>query len=90
MPKHLAQWFVYCLIVGTFSAYIAGRTLGGGTEYLAVFRTVGTAAILGYAVGNLWDPIWKGQPWGMTLKHVFDGVVYALVTAGVFGWLWPS
>jgi len=89
MPKHLAQWFVYCLVVGIFSAYLAGRTLGGGADYLAVFRVVGTAAILGYAVGNLADSIWKGQSWSTTLKHVFDGVVYALVTAGVFGWLWP-
>jgi hypothetical protein len=23
------------------------------------------------------------------LKGVFDGLVYGLVTAGTFGWLWP-
>jgi len=27
--------------------------------------------------------------WGTTLKSVFDGLVYALFTAGAFGWLWP-
>jgi len=24
------------------------------------------------------------------MKHAFDGLVYGLLTAGVFGWLWPS
>jgi hypothetical protein len=52
-------------------------------------RVVGTAAILGYAIGHLHDSIWKGQPWGTTAKFVIDGVVYGLVTAGTFGWLWP-
>ena len=34
------------------------------------------------------DSIWKGQGWKITAKFIFDGVVYGLVTAGVFGWLW--
>jgi hypothetical protein len=34
--------------------------------------------------------VWKQKPWSMTFKHVFDGLVYALLTAGVFGWLWPE
>jgi hypothetical protein len=25
----------------------------------------------------------------MTMKSCLDGVIYALLTAGVFGWLWP-
>jgi hypothetical protein len=29
------------------------------------------------------------KPRGMALKHAFDGLVYALLTAGIFGWLWP-
>ena len=44
---------------------------------------------MAYGVGPLVDSIWKGQPWSATLKSVFDGLLYALVTAGVFGWLWP-
>jgi hypothetical protein len=33
--------------------------------------------------------IWKGQPWSMVFKEAFDGLVYSLLTAGTFGWLWP-
>jgi hypothetical protein len=29
------------------------------------------------------------QPWSMTFKEVIDGLVYGLLTAGTFGWLWP-
>ena len=29
------------------------------------------------------------RAWSTTLKNVFDGLLYALVTAGAFGWLWP-
>jgi hypothetical protein len=25
----------------------------------------------------------------MTIKEVLDGLVYGLLTAGTFGWLWP-
>jgi hypothetical protein len=34
--------------------------------------------------------IWFAQRWSVTLKSMFDGLVYALVTAGTFGWLWPA
>ena len=43
-----------------------------------------------YAAGHASESIWKGQAWSTTFKHMFDGFVYALLTAGVFGWLWPA
>jgi hypothetical protein len=89
MPKFLGMWIAYCLIIGFFVAYLTGRTVAPGANYLAVFRVAGTAAFLAYGVGQLSNGIWKGQPWGMTLKEVIDGLVYALLTAGTFGWLWP-
>jgi hypothetical protein len=88
MPKYLAMWFVYSVIVGFFTAYLTGRTVPSGTHYLAVFRVAGTAAFLAYGLGHLSNGIWKGQPWGMTIKEVIDGLVYGLLTAGTFGWLW--
>src|SRR5256886_15773372 len=44
MPKFLSMWFVYCLIIGFFVAYLTGRTVTPGAHYLAVFRVAGTAA----------------------------------------------
>ncbi len=89
MGKYLCMWFAYSILIGVFVAYIAGRTLGPGTHYLAVFRIAGTVAFLGYGVGHIVDSIWKGQSASITIKHVIDGFVYALLTAGTFGWLWP-
>ncbi len=89
MPKFLGQWIAFCLVIGIFVAYLTGRTVAPGANYLQVFRVAGTAAFLAYGLGNLSNGIWKGQPWGMTIKEVFDGLIYALLTAGAFGWLWP-
>lgn len=89
MPRNLAIWFVYSLVVGVFVAYLTGRVLAPGTEYLQVFRVAGTIAFLAYAGAEPHRSIWWGRPWGTTLKNMFDGLVYALLTAGAFGWLWP-
>ena len=89
MGKFLVQWFVFCLIVGFFVAYLAFHTVKAGALYPEVFRVVGTAAFLAYGVANLANGIWKAQPWSMVFKEVFDGLIYGLLTAGTFGWLWP-
>jgi hypothetical protein len=89
MPKLLGMWFAYSLIIGFFVAYLVGHTLAAGATYRAVFRVAGTAAFLAYGLGQMSNGIWKGQPWGMTIKEVVDGLVYGLLTAGTFGWLWP-
>lgn len=89
MGKSLGLWFVYGIIVSIFAAYVAGRTLSEGTHYLSVFRVAGTTAFIGYSVA-LWQmSIWYNRSWGTTIRATFDGLIYALVTGGVFGWLWP-
>jgi hypothetical protein len=90
MGKSLTQWFVYTVVVGAIAAYVTGRALGPGAEYLAVYRFAGTTAFVGYAVGLWQNSIWLKHSWTMTLKSTFDGFVYAMLTGGVFGWLWPA
>jgi hypothetical protein len=89
MGRSLFLWFVYCLIVSVLTAYVAWHALGAGVPYLRVFRIAGTAAILGHAVGYFQDSVWKGAKFSTTAKFILDGVIYGLVTAGTFGWLWP-
>ncbi len=89
MPRVLAQWFAYSAVVSIFAGYVAGRALGPDALYLSVFRMAGTVAFLAYASTHATDPIWKGERWSTALKYTFDALVYALLTAGVFGWLWP-
>ncbi|MGO9404125.1 MAG: hypothetical protein ACLPVW_11715 [Terriglobales bacterium] len=89
LAKFLIQWLVYCLVIAFFVAYLAAHTVAFGAHYLAVFRVVGTAAFLAYGLAHLSNGIWKGQKWSVTIKEVLDGLVYSLLTAGTFGWLWP-
>ena len=88
MGKTLFQWFLYCVFVSFFAAYIASRALGPEAYYLEVFRFVGAASFAGYAFALIPQSIWYKTPWKSTLKSIFDGLVYSLLTAGTFGWLW--
>jgi hypothetical protein len=90
MGKSLGFWLGYCLIIGVFTAYLTGLASAAGTDTMEIFRYAGTVAILGHAVTHVPDSIWKGVPWKITGKFAFEGVVYGLVTAGTFAWLWPA
>ena len=89
LPAFLIQWFVFCLVVGFFAAYLAAPTVNHGAPYRHVFRVVGSAAFLAYCIGGLSNGIWKGFPWKMVILEAFYGLIYALLTAGTFGWLLP-
>ncbi len=89
MGGPLALWFVYCLVISIFAAYIAGRALGPGVRYLAVFRFAGCTAFIGYSAALWQNTIWFKRSWVVTLKSTIDGLIYGLLTAGTFGWLWP-
>ena len=89
MAANMIGWFIYSVVIGVFAAYVAGRALPVGAPYLRVFRFAGTTAFLGYSAA-LWQmSIWYRRAWGTTIKATIDGLIYALFTAGVFGWLWP-
>jgi len=89
MGKNLVSWFVYSLVVGIFAAYVASLVLPAGAEYLRVFQLTVVTAFIAYSVA-LWQmSIWYRRAWLVTLKATVDGLIYALLTAGTFGWLWP-
>ncbi len=90
MRKSLTQWFLYSILVGVIAAYLGGRMLDPGEDYLSVFRVTGTVAFCCYALAHPQRSIWFHQKWSTSLKSMFDGLLYAAVTAGAFGWLWPA
>lgn len=88
--KSLVMWFLYSLVVGLFAAYVTGRVLPPASPYLSVFRFAGVTAFLGYTLA-LWQmSIWYQRSWSTTFKATIDGLIYGLLTAGTFGWLWPK
>lgn len=89
MGRALTLWFVHLIVVNFFAAYIASRALPAGANYLDVFRFVGATAFFAHAVAlwPLW--IWYHRSLGTTIRSTIDGLIYACLAAGVFGWLWP-
>lgn len=90
MGKALVQWFVYSVVVSVFVAYVLTFACAKDADYMVVFRLAGTVGFMSYALGTVPNSIWKGLNWGTTAKFVVDGLIYGLVTAGTFGWQWPS
>lgn len=90
MTRNLVLTMVFYLIVSTVVAYVASRSLEPGADYLSVFRLTGAVAWLAYGFAVIPDAIWFGRPWSHIAKILADALAYALLTAGVFGWLWPG
>ncbi|MEE4243865.1 MAG: hypothetical protein V2I33_00555 [Kangiellaceae bacterium] len=90
MGQSLAIWFVYTLVVGFFCAYIASFALSSDTAYMQIMRLVGVTAFIGYSLALIQNSVWYRRKWSTTFKFMFDGLIYALLTGGCFGWLWPS
>jgi len=90
MGMSLGLWFLYSVVVGFFAAYVAVRTLPVGEDFLHVFRLIGVITFMGYTAA-LWQmSIWYRRAWLTTIKATVDGLIYALLTAVTFGWLWPQ
>ena len=88
MGPMLLQSFLHNLLVAVFVAYVAQHTIAAGADYLTVFRVTGTITFMAYALGQIPDSVWFGRPWKSYGLIAMDGIVYALVTAGIFGWRW--
>jgi hypothetical protein len=89
MGKTLVQQLLFFLVVSFFVAYLAHHALPVGASYLEVFQVAGTAAFMANWLGTIPESIWFARPWKNQWLQLIDALVYAGVTAGVFGWLWP-
>jgi len=89
MGAQMASWFVYSFIVALFAGYVTSKAIRVGADYKVVFKFVAAIAFAANSMG-LWQmSIWYRRPWRVTLKSTIDGVIYACLAAGAFGWLWP-
>jgi hypothetical protein len=89
MGKNLAQWFVFSVVVSVFAAYVTRSALPPGAAFRAVFKFASVTAFIGYSLA-LWPmSIWYRRAWLTTIKGTIDGLIYGVLTAGVFGSLWP-
>jgi hypothetical protein len=89
IPSSLALWFVYGIVIAAVAAYVAALTLPAGAQYMTVFRVTSTVSFAAYAFALWHNWIWYSSGLGATVRSTIDGLVYALLTGGAFGWLWP-
>jgi hypothetical protein len=89
IAQNLVVWFIYGIVIAVFAAYVAGLTLGGGAPYMSVFRITSTVTFAAYALALWHNWIWYSAGLAAKVRSTIDGLVYALLTGGVFGWLWP-
>jgi hypothetical protein len=89
MPRNLVVWFIYSLVVATFAAYVAVLSLSADAAYMTVFRVTSTVAFAGFALAIWQTWIWYSRSLGNTIRTTIEGLIYALLTGGAFGWLWP-
>ena len=89
MGKSMFQSTTFNLAISICVAYVATFTLAAASSGMEIFRLTGTVAFLAYAAGLGWGAIWWSRSWSSTLKEMFDGLVYGIVTGLVFMALWP-
>ena len=90
MGGTLARWFLYNLLIAVIAGSIALQVYGlpGNAHYAG--HLVGLVTFLTYAGGSVQSGIWMGKPWVSVLKDLLDALIYGIVSALAFWWLWPA
>ncbi len=90
MGPCLTQWFLFCLLVAAVAGCVAAGAVGFGANGHQAGHVVGMMSLLAYGGGSLQMGIWFGKPWGSVAKDLLDSLIYAVISALVFMWLWPA
>jgi len=89
MGARLVQQLIYFLVISFFLAYVGHHAGLDGQTYLKVFQVIGAVGFMTYGLGIIPESIWFARPWRNFFMGACDGLIYALLSAGAFGWLWP-
>ncbi len=89
MGAALPKWVGYLLLVSVAIAFLVGHFVPKGGNVHAVFHQAAAAAAIVYGGEPITGWIWEGKPGSFVFKSVIDGLIYAVVTAALFAWLWP-
>jgi hypothetical protein len=90
MGKLVGQQMLYFIAGSVLIAWCATLALAPGVPYMKVFCFVAPVAFLAFGWAVVPFSIWYGHRWTTTAKYLLDALIYALVVAGSFAWLWPS
>jgi hypothetical protein len=77
-------------VVSCLVAYVAALVLAPGAGHMMAFRVVSAVAFLAYAGSQAQEAIWRAVPWSSVIKTILDGLIFGLVTGGLFAVMWPA
>ncbi len=90
MAGSLAKWFVFCVVVSLFVAYVVTRALPPGADYLKVHQIAGSVAFAAYAFAVWPISIWYGRGLRLAVWETVDAMIFGMLVGGTFGWAWPA
>ena len=89
MGPMFLSWMGFLLVASTFVGWIAGAAVPPGAETRYVWHFTAAIAFVIYGLATWPAVIWYGRKASSAFKDSVDGVIYAVITAVTFGWLWP-
>jgi hypothetical protein len=90
MGKLVGQQVLYFLVGCVLVAWVATLALAPGAAYMSVFGFVAPVGFLAFGWAVVPFSIWYGHAWSTTAKYLLDALIYGLLVAGCFAWLWPE
>lgn len=90
MGTNMLLTFLFYLFTSAVIAYLAWSVMPRGERFGQVFQVVGTAAILAYCFSSFPNDLWFQKKRRAMVMDWIDGIVFGLITAAVFAWLWPK
>lgn len=101
MGLNMALTFLFYLVTSSAIGYLAWAALGprvpvgpngadaAVTNRVLVFQVTGTAGILAYCFASFPGDLWFQKKRRAMVMDWCDGIVFGLITGGIFAWLWP-
>ncbi len=90
MGPCLMQWFIYSVAIAAICGCVAAGAVGFGARAHEGGHVVGMMSFLAYVGGSVQMGIWMGKPWGSVAKDALDGLIYAVISAVTFMYMWPA
>lgn len=87
--KSMLQWFIYNLVVIALAAMVTLQAYGLAANPHYAGHMVGLITFMVYCLGGIPEGIWMGRPWRSVALHGLDGLIYSVIAALSFMWLWP-
>jgi len=90
MTPMFIGWTLAILVASVIVACVAGTAMPTGSDTQRVWHITGLTALGIYGFGGWPESIWYGRKWSSAVKNTFDALIYAVITALTFGWMWPA